>query len=1536
MDDGTPALGVGFAIETGSSFEELARLQTVMDSAEARIVADAAKIERATAGMVNLGGATAQVTAFGNAHSREMQNVIRDRNNAEKSGEALIRQLERQAETYGKTAVEIRNMRAEQKALAAEAQGLTELAARVRAANAAMVELESGTGRVTTGAVKNRMAMQGASYQVQDFITQVSMGANPVNAFAVQGAQLAGQFSMIEGKAGDVARFFMGPWGLAITAGAMLIAPFVAKLFEGNNELDKAIDKLKKDAHESDVTSQAKARFSKTQEGLNAAIRDQVEALRKSQISQTEQLETAAKEAVSRANLTLRIREQTAALIDQAKAQLAADMSDTTSPDMNRAFRRQQLPKMIAELEARLGQAQAGVKLAQEAVDRANVALGESRAKALTDPIVKINEQADAEVRRAKAAALASHMSVDAIANEIAAINRRRDAAVKAEEERQRATKQTAQIGREVDLAEARRIAESIGARITSEKRSYEEQKRLYDKYMAYKAGKGPWAALAAAPGTSDHELGNALDIAKTPGMSLAKIRAAFREAGVSIKQLLDEGSHFHVAWKKGADTAAAASKKLADVQAGLAKQFDPAEAAALEYKAALKSIADAKLDPATATRYADAAAEAFRKARAAAFTLPSMAGVTADADAQKAAEKSAEQFRLNVIQPLKDELALYGLVGPARAAAALELEKEAFIAKNMDEGVQVATERWQQYYAAKKQLNDKDAAVERDAAALKRLNDELAFTADRWDLIARNVQSAARGMADAFGEVGQALGSVVDIYADFRAQQERAAVVHKANMDAAKTDTDRQREMAKYTLETSTAQVGMYGDMASAAKGFFNEKSKGYQAMLAAEKVFRAFEFAMSVRSMVQDVAETISSIANSGARATAAGAEGVANQSKLPFPFNIAAMAATAAALVAAGIAILGSGGGGASTKAPTNTGTGTVLGDPAAQSESIKNAIEALNEVDTVTSVYARQMASSLRSIENQIGGIASLVVRAGDVNASGGVTEGFKASGFGSLLGNIPLIGGILKGLFGSTTTVTGSGLFGGAQSVGSILSGGFDASYYSDIQKKSKFLGITTGTKTSTQYTGADGALEQQFTLLLRSFNDAILAAAGPLGVATGEIQNRLNSFVVNIGKIDLKGLTGEQIQEKLTAVFGAAADSMANAAFPGIAQFQKVGEGAFETLVRVASTVEAVGNTLDMLGKSAEGMGLAAKLGLVDQFESISALTDAADSYFQSFYTKEEQAAARTAQMGRVFDSLGVSMPSTLAAFRQLVEAQDLTTAAGQETYATLLKLAPAFADLQSSLEGAKSAADIATERTDLQRQLLQLQGDTAAIRALDLAKLDGSNRALQQQIWAIQDAQEAAKAADELRQAWVSVGDSIMDEVKRIRGLNGVGGDGSFASLMGQFNAATSAARGGDMDAAKSLPQLSQALLKAAEDSATSRQELARVQAQTAASLEATYGVIGALTAAANAPATASAAVAAAAASQAVTSPSNDNSTDLRAAIDELRDEVAQLRSENTAGHAANAAANNKTANILDRATQQSGGDAISTVQAA
>ncbi|MEG3089496.1 hypothetical protein [Sphingomonas sp. PB4P5] len=897
--------------------------------------------------------------------------------------------------------------------------------------------------------------------------------------------------------------------------------------------------------------------------------------------------------------------------------------------------------------------------------------------------------------------------------------------------------------------------------------------------------------------------------------------------------------------------------------------------------------------------------------------------------DAERAGQlQAAQQQGTNRLAELQEELRLVGAtnVERARALAILQATQQA-------EGSNWSGPDASAWIA---QQGEIAATAEILSTAQRNYNDALSFTADKWDLIARNVQNAAGGMADAFGVTGRAIGDMAAIYANYQADRAKLDLEHKQQVKAAGKDQAAiDRANVKFALASANSQVGAFGDMASAAKGFFNEKSKGYQAMLAAEQVFRAFEFAMSVRSMAQDIIETVSSVANSGARATAAGAEGVATQSKLPFPYNIAAMAATAAALIAAGIAVMGGGGGGKNTLPQSNQGTGTVLGDSSAKSDSIKNAIDALADVDTLTNTYARNMAASLRSIDNQIGGLASLVVRAGNINASSGVTEGFKMNGIGSVLSKIPLIGGILGGLFGSKTTVIGSGLYGGPQSVGSIVNGGFDASYYSDIEKKKKFLGITTGTKYSTQYTNADAGLENQFTLILRQFNDAILAAAGPLGLATGEVQTRLNNFIVDIGKIDLQGLSGTEIQEKLTAIFGAAADGMASAAFPGIERFQKVGEGLFETLVRVASTVEAVGASLDLLGNSAQGMSIDVKMGLADQFDSVADLTSAAEAYFQAYYSAGEQAAAKTAQMAKVFDSLGFAMPTTLEAFRHLVEAQDLTTASGQAAYATLLQLAPAFADLTESMLGAKSAADILSEREDLNRQLLELQGNTAAIRALDLAQLDESNRALQEQIWALQDAQAAANAAKELAAAWGSVGDSITAEINRIRGLSGTDTGDNFASLMGQFNAATAAAQAGDMDAAKSLPGLSQALLAAAALAATSQQELDRIKALTLASLEATNAAVAEL-AGAGVASTAAMLDAAAAASAAANPPPAANDDTTASELKTLREELAAMRAENYAGHAATASAAGRTARVLEDVTFESGGQAITVSSAA
>jgi hypothetical protein len=62
----------------------------------------------------------------------------------------------------------------------------------------------------------------------------------------------------------------------------------------------------------------------------------------------------------------------------------------------------------------------------------------------------------------------------------------------------------------------------------------------------------------------------------------------------------------------------------------------------------------------------------------------------------------------------------------------------------------------------------------------------------------------------------------------------------------------------------------------------------------------------------------------------------------------------------------------------------------------------------------------------------------------------------------------------------------------------------------------------------------------------------------------------------------------------------------------------------------------------------------------------------------------------------------------------------------------------------QAAADAAAKAKGIADERYGLETQLLTLQGNTAALRERELALLDPSNRAMQEQIWALED-QKAA-----------------------------------------------------------------------------------------------------------------------------------------------------------------------------------------------
>lgn len=572
-------------------------------------------------------------------------------------------------------------------------------------------------------------------------------------------------------------------------------------------------------------------------------------------------------------------------------------------------------------------------------------------------------------------------------------------------------------------------------------------------------------------------------------------------------------------------------------------------------------------------------------------------------------------------------------------------------------------------------------------------------------------------------------------------------------------------------------------------AKSFFKEESKGYKALTTMEQVQQGVRIALAIEEAAVKIGlvET-TTLATMAANAKQQISEGVtaaiSSMKGLPFPYNIAAMGATIAAIAGLGVAIGGGFDSSSGTVTPANDGSGTVFGDASAQSESIKKSIELLADNSDLMLPINNSMLRALQNIESALSGVANLIIR-GDignsfaneftfsdkltgilgsanklfVNFTNGL-EKFMTGGLSSKLGigglSTSVITKIVGGIFGKTSqSVTGSGLYSGSQSLGSVLDGGLNLSQYADVAttKKSWF---SKSTSYSTQFSGVSQEIKDQFGLIFSGIFDSILTASQALDKDSNEIKQALMASIINIGKINTQGLTGEEIQKKLEAVISAQADNVAKEAVKGLEPFQKIGEGYYETLNRVAAGIEQASYFTERLGYTAvkytdvlyKQGDVAAEIvrqsvlltegtkdikggfyDLVNQFEGtaeelygfIINLRDLQDQIFmtgkeskyltssmilgaggldalssglEAYYemlSPAEQVAEMTRRLTKDFAFFGKELPSDVKAFRDLVAGIDVSTEAGQKLYGQIIALAPEFNDLQDALADANS-----------------------------------------------------------------------------------------------------------------------------------------------------------------------------------------------------------------------------------------------------
>ena len=126
------------------------------------------------------------------------------------------------------------------------------------------------------------------------------------------------------------------------------------------------------------------------------------------------------------------------------------------------------------------------------------------------------------------------------------------------------------------------------------------------------------------------------------------------------------------------------------------------------------------------------------------------------------------------------------------------------------------------------------------------------------------------------------------------------------------------------------------------------------------------------------------------------------------------------------------------------------------------------------------------------------------------------------------------------------------------------------------------------TRTKEAFNELSDAASDQFALILNSIADTVFEGAVALGLSGDEIQAAIDAFTIEEQRISLLGLSAEEQQAELQAVFSQIFDGLAGAVVPFIGQFQQVGEGLGETLIRVATEVLVVQEAIKQLGFQAD------------------------------------------------------------------------------------------------------------------------------------------------------------------------------------------------------------------------------------------------------------------------------------------------------------------------------------------------------------
>jgi len=396
-------------------------------------------------------------------------------------------------------------------------------------------------------------------------------------------------------------------------------------------------------------------------------------------------------------------------------------------------------------------------------------------------------------------------------------------------------------------------------------------------------------------------------------------------------------------------------------------------------------------------------------------------------------------------------------------------------------------------------------------------------------------------------------------------------------------------------------------------------------------------------------------------------------------------------------------------------------------------------------------------------------------------SGGTAAGLLAGGAAPGTGLAGTLGAAAPYAIAAAAVLSAVGAFRKTKQVGSGLTGTLgsgDIENYALMRKSGYLFG-------GPDYSIQNKGVSEQSASLQKSF-ETMRTAAAQMATNLGLSAEGVKNFTVRLGSdlihpdtgqygLKLEGLSAEEAQKKVAEALESANNELAQrilgewtttskevtkvitteaghweselqAATQTVTEtitestykasdLAKEGETASQTLTRLATDLATVNTAFDTLGATLltglAGADQASKL--IAAFGGQDAFNSSASAYYEAFFTEEEKRATLTRQVTAALAAQNYELPTTLQGFRDLVEAQDLTTEAGQATVAALLKVAPSFKKL---LDDVKTSVDQAATAYNVSTYTYEAAGEGAVQTATDYADA----------LKSVQDAEKAAK----------------------------------------------------------------------------------------------------------------------------------------------------------------------------------------------